>query len=80
MLHVFITAGILETLGELSKILDHRHSLTEVAMERSSMKITLCLLTHNRVPLSTNILTGLHGDLRKIRHFQQTKFAQVYDK
>ena len=44
-LKCFITARILESLGKLSKILDHKPLHTKAAPEQSSLKVTLCLIT-----------------------------------
>ena len=38
-LQCFIIARILENLGEFYRIFEHKRSLVEVAMERSSLKI-----------------------------------------
>ena len=41
-----MTAQTLENLGQLFRILDHRHSLTESSTERSFLKIVLGLTTN----------------------------------
>ena len=43
---MFITARSLKNAGKLSKILDHRHSLTEAATERYYLKKVVCSITH----------------------------------
>ena len=42
----FITARISKSLGEFSKILDHRHSLTEAPTEKGSLKTPVRSVTH----------------------------------
>ena len=46
LLQCLITVRTLECLGELSKLFDHRYSLTEAAMEKRSLKIVLHLIAY----------------------------------
>lgn len=75
-------------LWKHSKMLDHRHSLTEGATEMFSLNKALRLithklqLTHNLISLegflNAKIQSGQQRDLRKARHVKQNKSSQVY--
>ena len=39
----FIASRILQSLGKLSEMFNHQHSLTEVATERRYLKIAACI-------------------------------------
>ena len=88
-LQCFIIATILESLGELPKILDHRPLLTEVAIE--IFLENSCTLYENRQFMLLNIVflrnfqtqnvQAVHQrDFRNVRKAKQIKSTQVYDK
>ena len=83
-----VVAGILESLGELSQILNHRLTLKEAAKEEFLensytfyvRQIILPNIVLLRSSLTRNVQVVHQREIGKVRQAKQIKSTQVYDK
>ena len=87
-LQCFVVARILESLGELSQIVDHRFKLKEAAKEEFlensytfyARQIILTNIVLLRSSLTQNVQVAYQREIGKVWQAKQIKSTQVYDK